>query len=125
QHLANTLGDARIKLVGRHDRMNEPDFSSASGLETGAGQEQIAGGGPSDFRQREGRDHRRQNPELHFGESKHGPFFGHDDIADGGKARPPPSAAPWTRPMSGIGNSSRAANMRDIAIASRRFSSSV
>ena len=106
-------------------RVHEPDLARARRGEARAGQEQLARGRAADLREHERRDHGRQDAELHLGEAEHRVALRRRRCR-----RPRPGRRRRRAPRrgrgrsSGTGSASSAANIRDSAAASRRFSSS-
>ena len=95
ERFSDDVGHGGIELSGGHDGMHEPDRERLRGAEPCAGQEQRARVRHADLRQHEGRDHRRQDAELRFGEAEDGAFLGDDDVAHGSQ----PRAAAECRPV--------------------------
>ena len=77
----------------------------------------------ADLRERERRDHRRDDPELHLGEREDGVARRDRDVGRATSPAPPPSAYPCTRATTGAGHTSIASSIRRSAFASATFSS--
>ena len=103
--------------------VDEADVGSASRLEALPGREEGAARPTRrSWRPRTG-DDGRDDAELRLGEAEDRVRRRHDDVVTAQRPIPPPSAAPWTRAITGTGHVSMAANMSAMAAASRSFSS--
>ena len=78
-------GRERALQIG-DDLVDEADPQGGRGVEALARDEVAAGGALADLPDRVGRDHRRDDPELHLGEGEDGPLVGERDVGGGHEA---------------------------------------
>ena len=118
EDLVDIRGDGRVELVVGTTACTSPIASRARGSESRAGQEQLARGRPSDLRDHERRDDRRDHAQPDLGETEHRVVRGDDDVADRGKAGPTAERGAVDAADDRHGQRSSAWNIRAISLAS-------
>ena len=117
-----TRSTARVEIV-RH-LVHESDPERGLGVEALARHEVAARGARADPCEREGRDDRRDDPELHLREREDGVRARRSRCPPQRRARPRRRGrGPWTRATTGAGQPSIASSMARSAFASATFSS--
>ena len=89
---ANTAIDRGVEIRHGTTSCTRPIASARRGVEALAGQEERARVRRADLRQHEGRDDRRNDAELDFGEAENRVVGGDRDVADGGQPGAPAQA---------------------------------
>ena len=109
EQLADDPLDRRVEIVG--DLVHEPDAQRGLRVEALAGDEVAPRRARADLRERERRDDRRDDPELHLRERERASGAATAMSAHATSPAPPPSAWPCTRATTGAGQPSIASSI--------------